>query len=144
MGKSLADTWHGAPDRQVLWISAMLIANLCYVSDMKFYNHQINGHLDILIDNKEDEFEGEIEKWQEVLIHGDPDGLRSLARLLLELADVDQEKMKATQLPIGAREHYHLSPNNNLSKSSVSLIIGRLDAKGTGKFYDMCVQKDKE
>jgi hypothetical protein len=54
------------------------------------------------------DFEGETEKWQEVMIHGDPDGLKSLARLLLEIADINQEKDEKPSL--GAREHYHLSP----------------------------------
>ena len=113
-----------------------------YIRTMKMYNHTITGHLDIMVNNEEDEFDGEIEKWQEVMIHGDPEGLRSLAQLLLELADTNQEKMK--DLPVGAREHYHLSPNINTSKSSVAIIIGRLDAKGTGSFYDAYVEKDKK
>ncbi|TEW65386.1 hypothetical protein E2R65_14660 [Mucilaginibacter phyllosphaerae] len=96
----------------------------------------------MIISDKEDEFEGIVEKWQEVMIHGDPNGLRSLARLLLELADTNQEKMK--KLPIGAREHYHLFPNINTSKSSVEIILGRLDAKRTGSFYDAYIEKDKD
>jgi len=104
-------------------------------------HHEIIGHLDVIVANKEDEFEGEIEKWQEVLIHGDPDGLRSLAHLLLELADINQDKVK--DLPLGAREHYHLFPNINTSKSSLGVILGRLDAKGTGSFYNGYIEKDK-
>ena len=109
---------------------------------MRIRYHKITGHLDITIANKQDEFEGEVEKWQEVMIHGDPDGLWSLAQLLLELADTNQEKMK--DLPKGAREHYHLCPNNNISKSSVNVILGRLDAKGNGNFYDCYIEKDKK
>jgi len=104
------------------------------------YGGEITGHLDIFVIDNEDEFEGEIEKWQEVMIHGDPEGLRSFAKLLIEIADLNQESR--TDLPIGAREHYHLSPNLELSKSSVQTIVGRIDAKGTGRFYDRYIAKD--
>jgi hypothetical protein len=106
----------------------------------KSYGFEIAGHLDIFIADKEDEFEGEIEKWQEVLIHGDPEGLRSFAKLLNKIADFNQENR--TDLPVGAREHYHLQPNVELSKSSVAVIVGRIDAKGTANFYDRYVAKD--
>ena len=106
----------------------------------KWRGGEIEGHLDIVVDTKEDEFEGVIEKWQEVLIHGDPEGLRSFARLLIKIADLNQDNV--TDLPVGAREHYHLRPNLELGKSSVETIVGRLDAKGTGLFYDRYVAKD--
>jgi len=106
----------------------------------KLYGNEIKGHLDIFVADVEDEFEGEIEKWQEVLIHGDPEGLRSLAKLLMKMANLDQEKR--TDFPLGAREHYHLRPNWELSNSSVQTIVGRLDAKGTGRFYDSYIAKD--
>ena len=107
---------------------------------LKFkYNPEITGHLDILVDNKEDEFEGEIEKWQDVLIHGDPEGLRSFAKFLVEVADLNQDDI--TDLPVGAREHFHLLPNLDISKSSVQVIVGRLDARGTGEFYDRYLAK---
>jgi len=106
----------------------------------KWRGGEIKGHLDIVVTDNEDEFEGEITKWQDVLIHGDPEGLRSFAELLLKIADLNQEGQ--TDLPIGAREHYHLRPNLELGKSSVEAIVGRLDAKGTGHFYDRYVAKD--
>jgi len=106
----------------------------------KYYGFEITGHLDILVADNEDEFEGEIEKWQEVLIHGDPEGLRSFARLLMKIANLNQEDR--TDLPVGAREHYHLRPNLELGKSSVQAIVGRIDAKGTGYFYDRYLAKD--
>lgn len=106
----------------------------------KLYGNEIKGHLDIFVADVEDEFEGEIEKWQEVLIHGDPEGLRSLAKLLMKMANLDQEER--TDFPLGAREHYHLRPNWELSNSSVQTIVGRLDAKGTGRFYDSYIAKD--
>ena len=95
---------------------------------------EIKGHLDIFIAKHKDEFEGKIFKRKDILIHGDPKGLRSFAKLLLRIADLDQE---ASTLPDGAREHYHLRPGWELSDSSLDeVIVGRLDAKGTGAFYD--------
>lgn len=55
----------------------------------KFKN--IKGNLDMFVAEYEDEFQGELLKWNEILIHGDVEGLRSLAKLLIELADVNQE-----------------------------------------------------
>jgi len=109
---------------------------------MKKFKSPITGHVDIIIDTKEDEWEGKIEKRNEVLIHGDPEGLRSLAKLLLNLADVDQNSI--TDLPVGAREHVHLRPKLELSDSSIQVIVGRLDAKGTGAFYDRYAPKRKD
>jgi hypothetical protein len=106
----------------------------------KWRGGEIKGHFDIIVTDNKDEFEGEIAKWQEVLIHGDPEGLRSFARLLLKIADLNQDNI--TDLPVGAREHYHLRPNLELGKNSVEAIVGRLDAKGTGHYYDSYVAKD--
>jgi len=105
--------------------------------------NEIDGELDIFISHNEDEFEGKITKWDEILIHGNPEGLKSLAKLILEIAELNQEEVENKYLPIGAREHYHLTPNIELSKSSNSVLIGRLDAKGTGNFYDRYMPKDK-
>jgi len=104
------------------------------------YGGEISGHLDIFVSENEEEDEGEILKWQEVMIHGDPEGLRSFGKLLIKLAKLNQEKR--SDLPIGAKEHYHLRPNWELGKSSVEVIVGRIDAKGTGRFYDRYVEKD--
>lgn len=107
---------------------------------MEKYLSDIKGHLDIKIVEDSDEFEGKTETWQEILIHGDPDGLRSLASLLIKIADTNQNER--SDLPIGAREHVHLNPDLDLSKSSNQVVIGRLDAKGTGEFYTSFIQKD--
>lgn len=107
---------------------------------MTNYKTLINGHLDIMVIKNEDEFEGVKEYWDEVLIHGNPEGLRSLAALLLKLADANQESNSS--LPVGAREHVHLHPQFELSKSSVPVIVGRLDAKSTGAFYDSYMPKE--
>jgi hypothetical protein len=109
----------------------------------KWRGGEITGHLDIIISNYEDEDEGEIQKWQEVQIHGDPEGLRTFAKLLIKIANLNQEQVNETELPIGEREHYHLRPNLELGKSSVETIVGRIDAKGTGLFYDAYIAKDK-
>lgn len=107
---------------------------------MKKYKTPITGHLDIFITQNKDEFEGNVQYWNDILIHGDPEGLRSLAKLLLKLAELDQDTI--TDLPVGAREHYHLQPKLDLSDSSEQVIIGRLDAKGTGAFYDRYIPKN--
>ena len=100
---------------------------------MEKFISEITGHLDIIIQDNQDEFEGTISNWREVLIHGDSEGLRSFAKLLTTIADLNQQKVEG--LPIGAREHIHLRPELELSSSSVEVIVGRLDANGSGKFY---------
>ena len=106
------------------------------------YKSEIAGHLDIFVTENEDEFEGETTKWKEILIHGDPEGLKSFAHLLIKLADLNQDNIDG--LPIGAREHKHLRPKFELSNSSNEVIVGRLDAKGTGQFYNGYVPKKTE
>jgi hypothetical protein len=98
------------------------------------YKSDIKGNLDIYITQNECEFDGEIMKWQDILIHGDPKGLKSLATLLIKIANTNQDDIVG--LPNGAREHVHLRPKFDLSNSSQQVIVGRLDAKGTGAFYD--------
>ena len=106
---------------------------------MKSYQSEITGHLDLFVANNEDEFEGETEKWQTIFIHGDSEGLKSFAQLLLRLADLKQDELSA--LPPGAREHVSLRPDLDIGKGSVEVIVGRLDAKGSGAFYDRYVAK---
>ncbi|MDP9958052.1 hypothetical protein J2X97_003726 [Epilithonimonas hungarica] len=89
--------------------------------------NEIDGHLDVFIAQNDDK--------KEVLIHGNQEGLKSLAKLLLKIADLNQEEVEDKYLPTGARKHYHLRPNIELSNSSDEVIVGRLDAKGTGEFY---------
>lgn len=108
-------------------------------AEKQAYQSAITGHLDLFVADKEEEFAGEIEKWQTILIHGDPEGLKSFAQLLLRLADLQQNELPT--LPLGAREHISLRPALDLSNSSVEVIVGRLDAKGTGAFYDRYVAK---
>ncbi|RZK32511.1 MAG: hypothetical protein EOO57_14915 [Hymenobacter sp.] len=80
-------------------------------------------------------------KWDEILIHGNPEGLKSLAKLLLEIAELNQEEVDDNSLPSGAREHYQLRPGIELSSSSDPLIVGRIDAKGTGAFYQRYIPR---
>jgi hypothetical protein len=94
--------------------------------NFKKFKSEIVGHLDIIVTENEDELDGDKMQWKEVLIHGDPDGLKSLAKLLLRLADLNQDNIDG--LPIGAREHIHLQPNLDLAKSSEEVIVGRLVA----------------
>ncbi|MCY1248685.1 hypothetical protein D9M72_621400 [compost metagenome] len=60
----------------------------------------------------------------------------------MDIADTNQEKIDEKYLPVGARKHYHLRPGLELSKSSDELIVGRLDAKGKGDFFDRFISKD--
>lgn len=108
---------------------------------MEKYTSEITGNLDIFIVQNEDDWNGETIKSQEILIHGDAEGLRSFATLLIKLADANQNDIIG--LPIGAREHVHLRPAYDLSNSSEQVIVGRLDAKGTGAFYDRYVPGKK-
>jgi hypothetical protein len=67
-----------------------------------------------------------------IVITGDPEGLKSLAAMLIWLANVKQELIK--EMPNGYREHIHLSPGIHISHDSSETEICRLDAKGTGEF----------
>jgi hypothetical protein len=100
---------------------------------------KIQGELDVFISHQEDEHDGVTKTWSEVLIHGNPEGLKSLAKVLMEIAEMNQNDVEDKHLPIGARAHVHLRPGLELSKSSCEVIVGRLDAKGTGEFYNRYV-----
>jgi hypothetical protein len=65
-----------------------------------------------------------------VVIAGDPEGLRSLGRLLTWLGDADQEQWP--YLPDGGRAHIHLYPRHDLNEGSSEVELMRLDAKGEG------------
>jgi hypothetical protein len=84
------------------------------------------GKLDIFLKNDEDDA-------PEVIIIGDPDGLRYLSGVLKALADYDQDSI---DLPTGKREHVHLHANCQLGKHSCEVEVCRADAKGTGKLPD--------
>jgi hypothetical protein len=103
---------------------------------------KIQGELDVFISQQDDELDGVTSTWSEVLIHGNPEGLKSLAKLLMEIAELNQNDTEDKQLPTGARAHVHLRPGIELSKSSCDVIVGRLDAKGSGAFFDRFISKD--
>ena len=71
-----------------------------------------------------------------IFIGGDPEGLRSLAKLLTWLAGVDQAD---SAVPDGERTHVHLYPaapdtgSGALTPWSKPTEVCRLDAKGTGE-----------
>ena len=67
-----------------------------------------------------------------ITIIGDPKGLRHLAVLLNELANVCQDDI--LELPIGEREHIHLHKSGQLGDHSCEVEICRADAKGTGEY----------
>lgn len=106
---------------------------------MKKFVSIIKGDLDIFVGHDEEILEDEILKWDEILIHGNPEGLRSFAELLMKLADWDQEK--DDDLPVGAKVHEHLRPRFELANSSDTVVVGRLDAKGTGEYYERFISK---
>jgi hypothetical protein len=109
---------------------------------MHVKGNEIEGELDIFVSTKKND--PEITKWNDILIHGNPEGLKSLAKLLIKISELNQEEIEDNYLPIGAREHYHLTPAIELSNSSNNVIIGRLDAKGTGAFYERFIPKNKD
>jgi hypothetical protein len=66
-----------------------------------------------------------------VVIAGDPEGLRSLGRLLIWLADEDLDRWPYLQP--GGRAHLHVYPRHDISEGSAEVELMRLDAKGTGE-----------
>jgi hypothetical protein len=101
----------------------------------KAFESPIKGHLDIFAYEKKDLFadasEGDseevIDKRLIIMIHGDPEGLRSLADFLVKMADKNQEDIR--DMPIGGSDHEHLRPNLELSKSSMEVIVGKIGCK---------------
>src|SRR5688572_27045365 len=66
-------------------------------------------------------------------LYGTPEALRNLAALLTALADLDQKKLAQQSCPPGEGFHVDVMPQVYPSKDgAVSLIIGRLDARGDG------------
>ena len=108
--------------------------------NMQKFKSEIVGNLEIIVTENEDELDGEKLNWKEILIHGDSEALKSFANLLLEMAELNQNNID--ELPIGSREHKHLRPKFELSKNSVNVIVGRLDAKGIGSFPESYIPKD--
>jgi hypothetical protein len=66
-----------------------------------------------------------------VVIAGDPEGLRSLGRLLTWLGDADQEQWP--YLRPGGHAHIHIYPKYDISADSREVELMRLDAKGSAE-----------
>ena len=62
-------------------------------------------------------------------VYGDPDGLRSLATILNDLAALDQECVPPRNLPVGEGFHLHLFESRGLSDGSMHIDIGRSDPR---------------
>lgn len=65
-----------------------------------------------------------------IVIAGDPEGLRSLGRLLIWLGDTNLEQWP--YLPAGGHAHLHIYPKDDISADSCAVELMRLDAKGMG------------
>ena len=66
-----------------------------------------------------------------VSIYGDAQGLLALADLLTAFASLDQESVSDKNCPNGEGVHTSLTSSTGLASSSITLNLGRLDAKGT-------------
>ena len=64
-----------------------------------------------------------------VTLYGDPDGLRSFAAILIDLAALDQQRVPFTNLPVGEGFHLHLVESRGLAKDSLKIDLGRSDAR---------------
>ena len=69
-----------------------------------------------------------------VSIYGDSEGLRSLAQVLMFVADLDQMTLKNGQ-PVEDSFHCHIAPGRHLLLPSLPVIIGRVDT-AAGRFRD--------
>jgi hypothetical protein len=70
-------------------------------------------------------------------IYGDPKGLRYLAKLLNDVADVDQSKVLDMNCPPEVGVHYHLYNRSGfIHPKSDSVILGRADAKIGGIWFE--------
>ena len=72
---------------------------------------------------------------KQVGIYGDPKGLRYLARLLNDIADIDQSKVPDINCPINDSVHFHLddhSGRGRIHPKSENIILGRADSKAGG------------
>jgi hypothetical protein len=74
---------------------------------------------------------------RDICIYGDPEGLRSLGKALIAIADLDQKSLSDTECPGDDSFHQHYKTGIGLSIPSLPrLTIGRVDEKGTGAVRD--------
>lgn len=104
-------------------------------------SHKITGCLDIRA--VRDSIYAPVDESLSIHINGDSDGLRSLAKLLLALAEIDQNDLNHEELPAGASVHTSLVPNITISKTSNETIIGRLDKKDSNGLPDWYTHQDQ-
>ncbi|HWA28939.1 MAG TPA: hypothetical protein VG734_25025 [Lacunisphaera sp.] len=71
---------------------------------------------------------------REVFIYGDPAGLRSLAKLLLAVADLDQTK---EELPLHDSYHVHAVMPASYAGHSAKITVGRADDRRGKKRFDV-------
>lgn len=109
---------------------------------IKIDSSVIKGNLDIHFDSESEIVDGIEKSVYEILIHGDPEGLKSFANLILKIAIANQELIDT--LPTNARIHNTLNPSIDSSSNSITTTVGRLDAKGTGKYYNKFISRSKE
>ena len=64
-----------------------------------------------------------------VTLYGDPEGLRSLAVILNDLASLDQQRVPDRNLPVGEGFHLHLFESRGLTNGSLKLDLGRTDPR---------------
>src|SRR5262245_48125974 len=72
----------------------------------------------------------------EVCIYGDAQGLRSLANLLLAVADLDQASLPDANLREGDSFHTHIGIDERVASEGLSLRIGRVEEKMSGRLRD--------
>lgn len=72
---------------------------------------------------------------KQIGIYGDPRGLRYLARLLNDVADINQTKVPDINCPPDDSVHFHLddhSGRGRIHPKSENIILGRADKKTGG------------
>ena len=67
-----------------------------------------------------------------VCLYGTPDGLKSLAQKLIQLADIDQKSIPTGNLPNEEGLHVHIGKPHGLDAKSLDLDLGRMDDKQSG------------
>jgi len=71
----------------------------------------------------------------EIRIYGDPEGLRSLGRALILIADLDQSTLDDRECPPDDSFHQHHTVMQQ-DGSSGRLTVGRVDEKASGQISD--------
>jgi len=104
---------------------------------------EIQGELDIFVSHSQEGNHYQSVTGNEILIHGNPEGLRSLAKLLLEIAELNQEAVEDKFLPVGARELIIYERELNYQKAQTKLLLADLRPKEQVLFTTGLYQKIK-